>query len=591
MSLVAGAEQSDFSLGMFPGRAPHLIPSGGVARLSNFIMEDDGSLYARRGSVVKSAADFGSSGLRFLWDGVLAGGPRTLFANGSDFAVLDSNDSSVVTVGGSGLTRPQRPAVKDGILYVGSDAYGGSRKTATYSTGTLAVTAGSTAVVGTGTTWSASNVDVGMVLVIAGRAIAVRTRTDNTNLVLQTPWPGATASGLSYVLYPIAPFSALTVLPTTSPDAIAVAGQRLLIGEGDKLYESSIGDAALGIVGDPTAFDQVADVWQIPDGVSITAIAQLGDSAIVFTTGGTYAVSNLAYSVLDDAGNLQQRLEKLSADMILWDAPGIASWEDQIAVPCIDGLWLLSTSSQKLVSRSISPLWREYVRLGYRLGNGAIFRSHYIVPVLDASNDPIDLLVCRLDRPTPVRGFGDVWPWSRWAGSAAEVAGVAVRVGTTDRQPDLLGASLAAAGRVIEFAPLKPDGPEMDHDDTAPVAEIVTRDFGPFNRSLVKRLKLWYELLSADDSAVVTAGWGNESRPGQAEWDAVIWDEFEWASSDELFVNDLGTEAPVNNGSSPFVWTIGKRCQWVRFRVRCATPASRFVVRSIQAFVRPSGRM
>ena len=66
-----------------------------------------------------------------------------------------------------------------------------------YSTGTVAVAANATVIIGTGTIWSSVNVRPGDDIVIAGHTVVVLDVTDVTHLVID-PWPYATVSAASY---------------------------------------------------------------------------------------------------------------------------------------------------------------------------------------------------------------------------------------------------------------------------------------------------------------------------------------------------------------------------------------------------------
>lgn len=83
----------------------------------------------------------------------------------------------------------------DGLSLNGCNAQG--------NTGTISVTNGSTAVVGTGTqfgTWRGSTPLDGAPLYAAGLNVPIATNSDATHLTLAAPWPGATASGLTYAV-------------------------------------------------------------------------------------------------------------------------------------------------------------------------------------------------------------------------------------------------------------------------------------------------------------------------------------------------------------------------------------------------------
>lgn len=165
--------QGDFSAGMNRDVAPALIPDSGTYDLVNALLDEDGNPYRRGGTEYQSKEGMGSAGLTWVWSGYLLGGPRTIFANGSDFGVLGSDDESIVNLGGVGLSAPKQSAVIEDLLYIGGGTlYGGSRKTAVYSTGTVEVTKGSKTVKGAGTTWT-TNVDVGMLFHIGSERVYV----------------------------------------------------------------------------------------------------------------------------------------------------------------------------------------------------------------------------------------------------------------------------------------------------------------------------------------------------------------------------------------------------------------------------------
>lgn len=66
-----------------------------------------------------------------------------------------------------------------------------------YSAGTVAVSAGSTAVVGDGTAWAISMVDGG-VLMVDGLAVPIASVEDDTHLTLLFAWPGSNGTGKTY---------------------------------------------------------------------------------------------------------------------------------------------------------------------------------------------------------------------------------------------------------------------------------------------------------------------------------------------------------------------------------------------------------
>jgi len=101
---------------------------------------------------------------------------------------------SALNFNGNGLIGGQ-----DGNLYYKGDRYLGQYNgTADYTAGTIAVTNGSPAVIGTGTTFT-SNM-AGKRIVIAGIWYTIASFTDTTHITLASNYAGTTASGLSYAI-------------------------------------------------------------------------------------------------------------------------------------------------------------------------------------------------------------------------------------------------------------------------------------------------------------------------------------------------------------------------------------------------------
>lgn len=574
--------QDDFSSGMWR-IAPHLIPASGAYRLENFLLDEDGSAYARRGTSMKSNAAFGATGLRMVWDGYLAGGQRTVFANAADFGVLAADDETPVNVGGPGLAGPVKPVAIDGLLFAGVSVYGGSRKTASYATGTVAATVGSTTVVGSGTSWVAP-VDAGMVLTLGGRVFAVKSVTDNTHLELWRPFTGTSVSGQSYSLDPVA-----AVPASYNPGGTwAVAGQRLISLLNDRI--------AMSHEFDSSTWDGT-DEWLLPEGSSLLGGASIGDQLLAFTTAGVWGLGNLAYDLTDATGNVQQSLHQMNQDLVLWDQAGLATWESALVAPCVNGIWLLSSSSQKLLSASITPLIAKYVGMGYRLGQATVHRSCYLLPILDSGGSPVDLLVCRLDRPTQVRGFGEVWPWTNWAGAGAQVAALDVRVlRAASRQPLLLGADRTAGSRVISYAPFEPDGKGTDHDGTVPAWEFVSRSIptgGKIqNLNMVKWLRARYELIAPTTVAMVQAAAGSEAKPAMVTWGNFVWgDGSKWQDQEGLGFASLSPDGPEADGDRLVKWKVTRNLRFFKAKLASDDECQRFVLRAFEMTVRPSGRM
>lgn len=86
--------------------------------------------------------------------------------------------------------------------------------TPTYTTGTIAVTNGSAAIVGTGTTWAANGISPFQFITIAGVRYQLCKVTDDTHATLSAPYAGATAAGLSYSVSRTFPGGVLLTRPS-----------------------------------------------------------------------------------------------------------------------------------------------------------------------------------------------------------------------------------------------------------------------------------------------------------------------------------------------------------------------------------------
>lgn len=587
MPALATIGQDDFAAGMVRSVAPHLIPPNGCFDLLNYLLDDDGSAYRRGGSVYKSGSVFGSGGLRWLWDARLVPGRRTVFATPAAFGVLGADDRSPVSLGGAGLAQPLGAAAIGGLLFIdGGVVYGGSRMAADYSTGTVAVTQGSVTVTGTGTLWRAS-VDAGMLLSVAGGQVyAVKAVASDTSLTLDRPYVEATGSGRAYALRRLG-------APAVVGPVYASGGDRLIVCDGSTVKFSKGRDPETGNLRygefDPT------DVMQLPDGVEILGAAMLRDQLLVFATEGMWAITNVALELTDDFGNPQRRMDKVTGDLVLWGRAGIASWQNALVVPTVDGVSLVDgVSAPTPIARSIAPLIREYVRLGYQPGGAVVHGNHYFLPVLNGGT-VVDLLVCRLDRAVETR-LGVIFPWSRMGGHGGAVAALAQRVGGEGaaRQPELLAAGVD--GRVLALQGFFTPGDSLarDADGSAFSYLLESRDFttGTGNLNTVRRLRVRYELVdaAADDPTLSAAYSIGNAQPGIPYWGLVDWGAFEWTDPRLADVVLLADEAPESDGRDPFVWRFAARGRFIRVRLESSAPAAEAVVRSLEWGLIPSGK-
>lgn len=578
--------QTDWAAGMFRGPARHLIPPNGVYDLLNGLTDEDGNIYKRGGSEYHSTSAFGSTGLRWIWDGYLTPGRRTVFAKSDDFGVLDADDVTPVNIGGPGLTTPVKPAVLKGLMFIpGGTVYGGSRKTADYSTGTVTATNGSRTVTGSGTTWN-TLVDAGMLIRFSGsgRYYIVESVDSTTQLTLKMPFEGTTGAGKAYVLSPI---GTATAGGYQSADIYAAAGNRIIACVDDRVYLSAWGN--------PHSWG-ANDYHQLPGGTKCLGAVGLRDAALIFTTTGLWVISNLQFELTSDFGDPQQRLDHVNTDLVLWEQAGIAPFADAQVVPAIDGVWIAPASGAPvLLSRSIQQLYTDYVKGSYRPGGAVTYKNHYFLPILDAAGAQVDLLVCRLDRPIET-DIGIVYPWSRFSGSGANVTGFAVRAPAGSGRPKLLAASRATTSRVTDvsgyFEPGSSNG--TDADGTVHEFQAVTRDYptGDLNENIVRRVRARYEMAAADGSTPLLSAFFSDGRVqgSVAAWGSVLWGAFTWGSQEEAEYQLLEGSAPADDGRVTYTWKVGRKARYVRFKLHSAQSVSKLKLRSLELFVRPSGK-
>lgn len=578
---LASLEQFDFSAGMVRAVAPELIPQSGAYRLLNYLVDADGAAFRRGGSFDYSDSAFGT-GLNFIWDGYLAAGQRTVFANGSDFGVLGLGATNVVNLGGSGAPAPTRAVSAGGILFIdGGTAYGGALKS-DYSTGTVTVTTDSGVVVGAGGAAFTANVDAGMLLTTDdGKLYVVTDVTDNTHLVISPAYEG-TGGTFSYTLKRLgsAPRSGI----------YGIVGKRLLIGVGSKLYFTPWGDVS---------HSNDDDFHQMPSDARIIGIESIDNTALVLTTDGLWTVSNMDLEPVDDFGNVQHQINRADAGLILWGKEGLGKWESRVIIPATDGIYLFGSGGNERLDLSIAPLYRAYVSADYRPGQAAVHRGHLFLPILDYQNNVIDTLVCRLDRPTRT-AIGVIYPWVQFEhGTGYDIRAYVQRIdlapaGVQSFGPRLWGA--AANGSVVQTEYFQPyDSYAQDGHQDFP-GEIITRDFttGRNNKNQVRSLDFFYELFDVheDVDPTISAEWSTgERRTDIPDWDAFTWGPGEFADPNAVIWTAMDDEAPeYTDGTDPHKFRLSARGRYIRFRFRFPGReiSSKHSVKGLRVWVRQS---
>jgi len=581
-------EQADFSAGMARDVAPPLTSPAGAVDLVNVLLDEDGSVYRRGGSVYKSLGGLGEDGLTWLTDLYLKPGQRTIAASETEFGALASDDVTFGSLGGTGLSEPAQSAALQDILFIGGGyLYGGSLKSATYSTGTISVTNGSTTVTGSGTTWN-TLVDAGMLLQIGSeRVYVVEQINSTTQLTLRDPYEGSTATGTAYTLDPV--YRVDVADPYEDWDFVCVCANRIVVASGTTIKFTEINN--------PHSFTNylgTTNSHSLPEGAEIVGVATSGQTVLIFTVRGIYTLDGLALSITDGNGNPQHRIQQLSSEIVLAGAPGLAGSGQQLVVPATDGVYLMDGISQPVrISRPIDRLYRRRVSSGYKLGGAAVYRNHYLLPFLDRfSGEVRDLFVCRLDRPLRSRGQV-IYPWTRFDGDGGEVRAFAVRNTVGARLPLLLGAQRRSPSRILDcsgfFEPTHEN--EVDADGSAHQLDLITRDYetGAGTENVVRELVLRYELVGQQEPVLKTARSAGAIEAGYALWGQGLWGAFNWAAEEAGASFVSLSDVPVSDERQIHKCRVNKKDRYARFRIRSYGPAAYCALRSISLRVRPSG--
>lgn len=578
--------QEDWSEGEVQDVAPALISPAGAARMVNVLLDEDGNPYRRGGTTYVSKEGLGSSGLSWLWAGYLKPGPRTLVANGSDFGVLGSDGESIVNLGGVGLSVPKQAAALQDLLYIGGGTlYGGSRKSAVYSTGTVTVTNGSKVVTGSGTTWN-TLVDAGMLLQIGSeRAYVVASVDATSQITLRDAYQGATGGGKSYSLNPVLSASSG---PYGTWDYVTVCANRFVFVAGRTIKFTEVNN--------PHTFTNskgTTNEHTLPEGEGI-GLRSVGQTALIFTTAGIWTLDGLALDIVDAAGNPQHRLEQLSGDTVLAGASGLAASGQQLVVPGGDGIYLMDGVSQpRLISRPVNRTYRRYIADGYRLGRAVVYRNHYFLPIVSGTAKVKALLVCRLDRPTRDREQV-VYPWCHFTGDGGDVPALAVRASTDPQQPELLGVQSSEPSRVVDcsgyFDPSAAN--KNDADGSTFDLDIVSRDYetGSGTINSVRAVRPRYELVDAasDDPELQISYATGSATSGGARFGHATFGNAKFGSdlgASFVVVGNVGT----SDGRNPVPLRMKPRARYMRVRIKGVGPAARCALRSLSLSIRPSG--
>jgi hypothetical protein len=426
---LAEVGQEDFSSGMWRSVAMDKIPRNGLYNIEEFLLDDDGGLY-RRGMATRYSTQIAAApAVGGLWDLSFVPGRRTFFA-GSGYTGALNGVTPIKQLFGGIQARPG-PAAKIGDLaYIpglstlnGGALYGGSLKTAAYNSGTITCTAGSASIVGVGTAWLA-NADAGMLFRTDSRRYVVQSVDSDTQITLSTPYEADEAAGAArgYTLEVFVQVLNMkgglaSLNPQRQPlcgPAVAAVANKLWVAYGRRVYQSLGPDPVTGRVR-PQDWNMsggaYTDFHEFPS--DVVALAPLRDRLLVFTQDGMYLVSGCAFDLVDANGNPQQRLEKVSDEIVALSGAGVCVASDFVVVAARDGIYKIDSLGQReVLTRSIKTMWQGYVKAGHTPGMPGVFRDHLFV----AMGTTDTTLVCRLDRPQRTR-VGTIYPWTQVRGA------------------------------------------------------------------------------------------------------------------------------------------------------------------------------
>lgn len=577
-SPVVLGTQNSFAAGAFPGQED--IPLTGCEDIVDGLLQDDGSIMRRGGTVYKSNAVAGEE-LIGVWDGYLAPGRRTIAQSSVSLRGLStSDDATPVTIGAAGTVESRPVSIANMLVFAsapGNQAQlhvvGGSLTAATSLTGTLTLTQGSKSVTGVGTTFTTH--PPGLLVwdpAATHRLAPIRSVESDTSLTLADEWPYPTAAGITNAMETVRTVTTTHLRSGSAEPAVylAVAGGKLWTAQGDRVWQSDFVSDSGGVARPaPFTFDPT-DFHALPAGALVVGLEPYRDGLLVFTTAGVYSISNVAYDLTDDFGNPQQRIDPVNNDVLLWGERGVVTWRNAVVAPAVDGLYLFSEGPQ-LITGGAERLYRQYVKAGYRLGRAQVFRGHYLLPILPVSGttDPIDVLVWRVDRIDPRAGGA---PFTRIGGHAGKTRAFAVRGSDPSRSPVLLGVS---AQRVVDLSNMfEPAAAyKNDADGTTHQLKVTTRSYALTESigAVWERIRARFELDdAATDNPTISAEYST-GRPGGT-----------FSSASAL---DAQQEGDV-----VYRWQVGKRSQQIRFRLTQSNATSKCVLRAVEVFARPSGR-
>jgi hypothetical protein len=168
----------------------------------------------------------------------------------------------------------------------------------------------------------------------------------------------------------------------TGVGAVRSCVGRLLSLEGNKLYVSDGPDPATG-ASRAHSFP-TTNIIEFPLDAQGVAIQTIRNQTFVFTTAGLYRVTGLEYEITDADGNPQWTIELLSRETRAMSNASIVTWHQALIVPCLDAIYIVDgVNPPQPISNGVD--WQTVVNSGRALGQAAVFRGYYLLPVETAA--------------------------------------------------------------------------------------------------------------------------------------------------------------------------------------------------------------
>ena len=626
MAVESRVVQEDFAGGSTIGNARYLIPDHSVYSLENMLADEDGSVFARGGVETKSENRTESRG-EFIWEGLVGPGVRTLIADDEGWYVLDEDDKTLVRIADGGLAKPRVAAELSGYLFIGEGwIYGGSRK-ASQTVGSVTVTTGQKTV---GVANADTIIDAGMIFNVGqARVYRVESVTSST-VVLSDPYEGTSGTYTGY-FHGIYKITASDPYPTAY--WYATIQNRMFATEGDKpnVIKMSKLNSPLPPLANPHVWDEF-DYHEVADGGEVIGARGIGNLMLVFATNGLWVLTGTGQQIVSEStGTPQHTFAALDRSLVLKELVGVASWENMLVVPAMDGVFLVDgISTPRKISAAIESNWQEQIKVR-NLGIAVTFHNYYVLPIFkpsgQRSDDPATLL-CRLDLAALDGRRAAKFGWSYMEGIGSMMAGYVWRSRDTgvllslERLRDASdGAALCDASMV--FASEHPDN-AYDQDGSIFYPAMVTRDMetGGLTENVIRKLRLAREHISIHGAepneearALLDFATGSLDRDlpywghADGQWgagfgpplDGFIGDRY-WTSGGEdrwyPVHNRNGTPeaSPPDEGREPFDFKLGRRGvgtslrrYYGRFRIWSDRPAAKWIIQRIEMHSRPAG--